>query len=118
MGVFFLIALIVPLAIYYILIVPLVKIGIINRIEGKRKKAIFFWLLMLFPAGDHIVGYVVYKALCFSVGGVHIYKTVTDVEEQRSYWFYEGLKATEYHGNDEEYKFLSNNGLVRRNGKC
>lgn len=118
MGVFFLIALIVPLVIYYILIVPLVKIGIINRIESKRKKAIFFWLLMLFPVGDHIVGYVVYKALCFSIGGVHIYKTVTDEAEQRAYWFYEGLKATEYHGDDKEYKFLANNGLVRRNGKC
>ena len=118
MGVFFLIALIVPLAIYYIIIVPLVKIGVINRIKNKRKKAIFFWLLMLFPIGDHIVGYVVYKALCFSVGGTHIYKTVSDVAEQRAYWFYEGLKATEYHGDDEEYKFLANNGLVRRNGKC
>lgn len=100
MGVFFLIALIVPLVIYYILIVPLVKIGIINRIESKRKKAIFFWLLMFFPVGDHIVGYVVYKALCFSIGGVHIYKTVTDEAEQRAYWIdsYFGIRAPNSNG--------------------
>lgn len=86
MGVFFLIALIVPLAIYYIFIVLPLKMGVIDQIENKKKRAIYFWLLMLFPVGDHIVGYVVYKALCFSVGGVHIYKTVTDEAEQRAYW--------------------------------
>lgn len=117
MGVFFLIALIVPLAIYYIFIVLPLKMGVINKIENKRKRAIYFWLLMLFPVGDHIVGYVVYKALCFSVGGVHIYKTVTDVEEQRAYWFYEGLNVFDNSYSDEEYNYLSKNSLVKR-GIC
>lgn len=90
-----LIILIVPLIIYYSIVVPLVNRGIIEKIENQRKKAIFFWLLVLFPIADHIVGYVVYKALCFSVGGVHIYKTVTDVEAQRAYWIdsYFGIRA-------------------------
>lgn len=112
-----LIILVVPLIIYYSIVVPLVNRGIIEEIENQRKKAIFFWLLVLFPIGDHIVGYVVYKALCFRVGGMHIYKTVTDVEEQRAYWFYEGLNVFNNSYNDEEYKYLEKNSLVKR-GIC
>ena len=79
--------LIVPLLIYYVLIVPILKIKVINEIQSKKLKTLAFILLLLFPIGDHLIGYVVYKTLCYTKGGVNIYKTVTDEQEQRDYWF-------------------------------
>jgi len=115
-----LIIILVPLLIYYILIVPLVKIKLINRIKRKKLKTLAFILLLLFPIGDHIVGYIVYKILCYTKGGVHIYKTVTDKQEQRDYWFYDNPRiGTPYHEiNEKMYKYLLSNSLKKRNGKC
>ena len=108
--------LIVPLVIYYFILKAVLK----NYDETKRrfKKRTVFILLLTLPFWDHIIGYTVYKYLCFTSGGVKIYKTVTNEQEQRDYWFYEGLNSTEYHGSDKMYKYLSSNGLVKRNGPC
>lgn len=82
-----LIVLVTPLLIYYIIIIPIVKIGIINKfVAKKRSQAIWLIIALLLPLADHIIGYGIYKILCFTKGGVHIYKTVTDVEEQKAYW--------------------------------
>ncbi|QOY55468.1 hypothetical protein HUE87_04330 [Candidatus Sulfurimonas marisnigri] len=82
-----LIILIVPLIIYYVIIVPIIKKKLINKkITNPKLRNLAFILLLLFPIGDHIIGYGVYKALCYTNGGVKIYKTVTDEQEQRDYW--------------------------------
>ena len=113
-----LIIILVPLLIYYIIIVPLVKTQLINKkITNPKIKRLTFILLLLFPVGDHIIGYMVYKALCFTNGGVKIYKTVTDEREQRDYWFYDGLNVFDNSYNDKEFEYLSNNNLVKR-GIC
>ncbi len=117
-----LLILIVPLLIYYIVIVPIVKIKIINDMQNKKLKTLAFIILLLFPIGDHIVGYVVYKVLCYTKGGVHIYKTVTDKQEQRNYWFLDNTNpniGTPYHEeNEKSYKYLLDNALEKRNGRC
>jgi len=76
--------LIVPLVIYYFILKMLLK----NYDETKRKfkKRTVFILLLTLPFWDHIIGYTVYKYLCLTSGGVKIYKTVTDEQEQRDYW--------------------------------
>ncbi|WP_331774715.1 hypothetical protein [Sulfurospirillum sp. 1612] len=113
-----LIILIVPLLIYYAILVPIIKKGIIDKVvESKQKRMIILLLVMLFPVGDHIVGYIVYKTLCFTNGGVHIYKTVTNKQEQLDYWFYDGLNVFDNSYDDKEYHFFANNGLVKR-GIC
>lgn len=109
--------LIVPLLIYYVLIVPLVKKKFINKIQRKKLKTLAFILLLLFPIGDHLIGYVVYKTLCYTKGGVHIYKTVKDKQKRRDYWFYEGLNVFDNSYNDKEFKYLADNKLVKR-GIC
>ncbi|MCP4971325.1 MAG: hypothetical protein GY932_12130, partial [Arcobacter sp.] len=86
--------------------------------EGKIKRRIFFILLITLPFWDHIAGYVYFKYLCFTKGGVKIYKTVDDLQEQKDYWFYEGLNNTEYHDKNDKYKYFEKNNLIRRNGKC
>lgn len=114
MGIFLLI---LPLLVYYILIVPLVKKKFINKIQRKKLKTFAFILLLLFPIGDHLIGYVVYKTLCYTKGGVTIYKTVTDEQEQRNYWFYDGLNVFDNSYNDKEFQYLADNKLVKR-GVC
>lgn len=82
-----LIILVVPLLVYYVIIVPIIKKKLINKkITNKKLKTLAFILLLAFPVGDHIIGYGVYKILCYTNGGVKIYKTVTDEQEQRNYW--------------------------------
>ncbi len=113
-----LILLIAPLIIYYAIIVPMIKIQLINRkITNKKLKNLAFIFLLLFPIGDHIISYGVYKALCYTSGGVKIYKTVTDEQEQRDYWFYDGLNVFDNSYDDKEYKYLAENKLVKR-GIC
>ena len=82
-----LIILIVPLIVYYAIIVPLVKKRLINKkITNSKLKMLAFIFLLVFPIADHIIGYGVYKILCYTKGGVKIYKTVIDEQEQRDYW--------------------------------
>ena len=109
--------LIVPLLVYYFLVVPLVKKRFINKIQRTKLKTLAFIVLLLFPIGDHLIGYVVYKTLCFTKGGVTIYKTVTDEQEQRDYWFYDGLNVFDNSYDDKEFKYLADNKLVKR-GIC
>ncbi len=108
---------IVPIVIYYYLIKWL--FNKYYKDTNKTKRKIYFILLITLPFWDHIAGYAYYKYLCFSKGGITIYKTVTDLQEQRDYWFYDNPAiGTEYHQKDKLYKYLDNNGLVKRNGKC
>ncbi len=108
---------IVPIVIYYYLIKWL--FNKYYKDTNKTKRKIYFILLVTLPFWDHIAGYAYYKYLCFSKGGITIYKTVTDLQEQRDYWFYDNPAiGTEYHQKDKLYKYLDNNGLVKRNGKC
>lgn len=76
--------LIVPLILYFFILKAVLK----NYDETKRrfKKRTVFILLLTLPFWDHIIGYAVYKYLCFTSGGVRIYKTITDEQEQRDYW--------------------------------
>jgi len=76
--------LIIPIAIYYFILKAVLK----NYDETKKrfKKRTVFIALLILPFLDHIVGYGVYKYLCYTSGGVKIYKTVTDEQEQRDYW--------------------------------
>jgi len=108
-----LLLLIVLLLIYYVLIVPLVKKKFINKIQRKKLKTLAFILLLLFPIGDHLIGYVVYKTLCYTKGGIYIYKTVTDEQEQRDYWFYDGLNVFNNSYDGKEFKYLADNKLVK-----
>lgn len=78
--------LIVPILVYYFLLVPLLKKKVLVDIQNNKIRNLIFIALLLFPVGDHLVGYIVYKTLCYTNSGVYIYKTVTDEQEQRDYW--------------------------------
>ncbi len=106
---------IVPIVIYYYLIKWL--FNKYYKDTNKTKRKIYFILLITLPFWDHIAGYAYYKYLCFSKGGITIYKTVTDLQEQKDYWFYEGLNVFDNSYKDKEFKYLSNNNLVKR-GIC
>lgn len=80
-----LIIIIAPVVIYYYLIKWL--FNKYYKDTNKTKRRIFFILLVTLPFWDHIAGYTYYKYLCFTKGGITIYKTVTDLQEQKDYWF-------------------------------
>ena len=109
-------ALFVPIILYILLVKWLFKKY--YKDENKIKRRIFFILLVTLPFWDHIAGYAYFKYLCLTKGGITIYKIVTDLQEQKDYWFYEGLSNTEYHNKDKEYKYFKSNELILRNGKC
>ncbi len=103
---------IVPIVIYYYLIKWL--FNKYYKDTNKTKRKIYFILLVTLPFWDHMAGYAYYKYLCYTNGGVKIYKTVTDLQEQKDYWFYEGLNVVDNSFNDKQFKYLSKNGLVKR----
>ena len=78
-------ALILPIVIYFFV----VKYFFNQLYTGTNKKLrrIIFIGLITLPFWDHIIGYTIYRTLCFVNGGTTIYKTVTDEQEQRDYWF-------------------------------
>ncbi len=82
---------IVPIVIYYYLIKWL--FNKYYKDTNKTKRKIYFILLITLPFWDHIAGYAYYKYLCFSKGGITIYKTVTDLQEQRDYWFRDNMSG-------------------------
>ncbi len=87
------------------------------RAISKIKKRVFFILLVTLPFWDHIAGYAYFKYLCFTEGGVKIYKTVTNLQEQKDFWFYEGLNIFNNSYSGEEFDFFAKNKLVKR-GIC
>jgi hypothetical protein len=112
-----LLAIILPIVIYFFLVKYLFN-KFYKGTNQKLRRVIFIGLITL-PFWDHIVGYSIYKTLCLTNGGITIYKTVTDEQEQRDYWFYDGLKSTEFHQKDDKmYKILADNNLIMRNGRC
>ena len=80
-----LLVLILPIVIYYYIVKWLFN-KFYKGVNRKLRKAIFIGLVTL-PFWDHIIGYSVYRGLCLFNGGKTIYKTVTDEQEQRDYWF-------------------------------
>ncbi|MCP4970992.1 MAG: hypothetical protein GY932_10400, partial [Arcobacter sp.] len=70
--------------------------------------------LITLPFWDHIAGYVYFKYLCFTKGGVKIYKTVDDLQEQKDYWFYEGLNVANNSYKGKKFDFFADNNLIKR----
>ncbi len=64
---------------------------IINKQKTKKAKNIALAIMILIPTWDIIIGYPIYKYLCLTKAGVHIYKTVDNVEG-----FYIGVKSKDY----------------------
>ncbi len=77
-------ALLVPIVLYILLVKWLFEKY--YKDENKIKRRVFFILLVTLPFWDHIAGYAYFKYLCLTKGGITIYKTVTDLQEQKDYW--------------------------------
>ncbi len=100
---------IIPLLIYYSIILPLIKIKILNKkVTNIRFRRILFIVLFFLPIGDQILGYIVYKTLCFTSAGTTIYQTITDEKEQKVFWF--NAFKDNYAKND--YVYRTNNGII------
>ncbi len=102
---------IVPIVIYYYLIKWL--FNKYYKDTNKTKRKIYFILLITLPFWDHIAGYAYYKYLCFSKGGITIYKTVTDLQEQRDYWLRGFKQYSAPSTNGERYGITSYVGLTK-----
>jgi hypothetical protein len=110
-----LLAIILPIVIYFFLVKYLFN-KFYKGTNQKLRRVIFIGLITL-PFWDHIVGYSIYKTLCLTNGGITIYKTVTDEQEQRDYWFYDGLNIFNNSYKGKEFDFFAKNKLVKR-GIC
>lgn len=84
-----LLILMIPIVIYFFVLKKL--LGGYDETKRKLKKRTLFILLFTLPFWDHIIGYTYYKYLCYSQGGIKVYQTVTDVQEQRDYWFKDNI---------------------------
>ena len=75
---------------------------IIGKMKTNKAKNIALAILILIPTWDIILGYPIYKYLCWTQAGVHIYKTVNNVEgfyigeESKRYEPYEPYKGYKY----------------------
>lgn len=90
------IMLIIPIVLYIILIVFIFK-----RIYKNKNiiiKSMLFIFVVTLPFYDQIIGYYIFKDLCKNNGGIKIFKTIIDKEEQESYWITKGIdsKARNY----------------------
>ncbi len=104
-----LVLILLPLVIYYLVFVPLIM-WIFKRI-CKLKRRILLIILVLFPIGDHILGYAYFKSLCFIQPAIKINRTVTDTQEQKDYWFLRGgLKSvsSSYYQHDKIHTYRLN----------
>jgi len=64
----------------YIFLVKFAVNRIYKYTEEKIARNIALVIFILIPTWDIIIGYPIYKYLCWNNSGVHIYKTVDDVE--------------------------------------
>ncbi len=71
--------------------------------QSKTAKYIAIAVFVLIPTWDIILGYFVYKDLCKSKSGVHIYKTVDNVE---GFYVGEKSKDREPHKPYKDYEYV------------
>jgi ribosomal protein L20 len=83
--------------ILFIVIVDYILLAIfaLNKIYEKTEKKLYrnlvLALFILTPTWDIVIGYPIYKYLCYTDAGVHVYKTVENVEG-----FYVGEKTEQF----------------------
>lgn len=110
-----LLILIVPIIIYFFVLKRVLKNY--DETAKRLKKRTLFIILFTLPFWDHMIGYSVYKYLCYTDSGVKIDKTVTDEQEQRDYWFYDGLNVFDNSYKGKEFDYFADNKLIKR-GIC
>ena len=71
---------ILALLVIYILIGRFIVIKTYEKFQTKKSRYIALAIVLLIPTWDIIIGYPIYKYLCMTQAGVHIYKTVDNVE--------------------------------------
>ena len=83
--------LIITTVFVYVLLAKWVVKIVYRNYSTKKAKNIALAIMILIPTWDIILGYPIYKYLCLTKAGVHIYKTVDNVEG-----FYIGEKSKDY----------------------
>jgi hypothetical protein len=78
------------LALYYFVFTPLVKIFIINKIQIKSFKYLFFFFLLTFPFLDHLTGFVLFNI----IPSKNEYKQVLDTKKAKNYWFVQNISGS------------------------
>ena len=87
----------------YIFLVKFAVTKIYEYTGEKIVRNIALAIFLLIPTWDIIIGYPIYKVLCWTNAGVHIYKTVDDVEG-----FYVGKRDSKFEPHEpyEGYKYI------------
>ena len=86
----------------YIYLSKFVVKKVYEKYETKKAKYIAIAIMILIPTWDILLGYPIYKVLCLTNAGVHIYKTVDNVEgfyvgeKDRAHEPYEPYKGYKY----------------------
>ena len=102
----------------YVLLAKFIVTKVLQR-DGLKKANIALAIMILIPTWDIILGYPIYEYLCLTKAGVHIYKTVDDVEgfyigekdaQNEPYEPYKGYKYIEY----QEVKYQKPTGKYYR----
>lgn len=75
----------------YIALSIVIVSKVYKKFATKKSKYIAIAIMVLIPIWDIVLGYPIYKLLCWSSAGVHIYKTVDNVEG-----FYVGKDSGRY----------------------
>lgn len=75
----------------YIILSIIVISVVYKKTKNIKKMFIALAIMILIPTWDVIIGYPIYKFLCWTSAGVHIYKTVDNVEG-----FYVGEQQNQY----------------------
>ena len=93
---------IITIVIYILISIFIIQM-VYKKFNTKKSKYIATVIMILIPTWDVIIGYPIYKLLCWNSAGIHIYKTVDNVEG-----FYVGEKniAYEPHEAYDGYKYI------------
>ena len=82
---------IILLVFAYIALSIVIVSKVYKKYATKKSKYIAIAIMVLIPTWDIVLGYPIYKLLCWTSAGVHIYKTVDNVEG-----FYVGKDSGRY----------------------
>lgn len=80
---------------FYVFLSKFIVKKVYEKTQSVKMKYIALAVMVLIPTWDIVLGYPIYAYLCLTKAGVHIYKTIDNVEG-----FYVGEKDAEY----EPYK--------------
>jgi hypothetical protein len=90
------------LSLYYLVFTPFIKIFIINKIQIKSVKYLFFFFLLTFPFLDHLIGFIFFNLIPAQTK----YHQILDTKKAKDYWFVQNISGSKLDKNTYFYRGL------------